>query len=153
MLALRPIVVTAVVILSVFGVPFQPITHGDQIASTGDVVLGVVGRQVAWLSLVAPRPQILTQLPSPAYATDVATLAGMPDAAIGVIEPYPGKADLGGDIVRLDLAAHTLAPIVMRASPGESLGSPAWMPDGAQLFFDRADLTGTPIQYPGQSYT
>ena len=138
-----------------FGIPFQPAIHGAQLASPSDsaaTVLGVVGRQVAWLNLVAPRPRILTQLQSPAYATDVATLAGMPDAAIAIVESYQGETGLGGDLVQLDLGAHTLAPLVTRASPNESLGSPAWMPDGSRLFFDRADVTGTPIQYRDQSY-
>lgn len=115
-------------------------------------VLGVVGRQVAWLNLIAPRPQLLTQLQAPAYTTDVAALAVLPDAAIAVIEGYPGQTILGGDLLWLDLTAHALAPLVLRATPEESLGSPAWMPDGSRLFFDRADLTGTPIQYPGQTY-
>jgi hypothetical protein len=34
-------------------------------------LLGIVGRQVGWLNLKAPRPQVLTTLDSPAFAMDV----------------------------------------------------------------------------------
>jgi hypothetical protein len=144
-----------VALLSALGIPLQPAAQGAQLVSSGDdvgAVLGVVGRQVAWLNLIAPRPQILTQLQAPAYTTDVAMLPDRPGAVVAVMQAFKAQTSLGGDLLRLDLAERTFSPLVLRVSDAESLGSPAWMPDGSQLFFDRADLTATPIQYAGQSY-
>jgi hypothetical protein len=46
-----------------------------------------VGRRVGWLSLLAPRRQVLTSLSDPEYGTDVAATLTTPYAALAVAGP------------------------------------------------------------------
>jgi hypothetical protein len=120
---------------------------------SGGALLAPVGRQVGWLSFDAPRARLLTGFVAPAYAADAVATAAGAQAAVTVVAPFGGAAgaDVGGDLVRLDLASGQTAPLVSRADPDESLGAPAWLADGGGLLFQREDLRRAPIAYPGMA--
>jgi hypothetical protein len=124
---------------------------GAQVVGPGDAaILAIVGRQVAWLNLEAPRPRNLTSVPAPAGATDVGAVPGLPRAVVSIAGPFPGGGMRGGDLQLLDLSTGALAPLAARTEPSESLVSPAWWPDGHDVLFQRADLLGQTVGGPGQ---
>jgi Tol biopolymer transport system component len=136
-------------VIAVVGLPIEPpASHADLDPAPGSI-LAPLARQAGWLNLDAPRPRSLTNLPAPAYVSDLDGLANV--AALAVQEPLAGGGDVGGDIVRLDLATGGLSSLAARASAAETLSAPVWRADGTALVFQREDLTGTPIAYPGQA--
>ena len=134
--------------LAVFGLPAQgPPVRADVDPAPGSI-LAPLARQAGWLNLEAPRPRTLTNVPAPAYVSDVDALASV--AALAIQEPL-GGADVGGDIFRLDLASGSLKSLAARDGVAETLSAPVWRADGTAVFFQREDLTGTPVAYPGQA--
>jgi hypothetical protein len=118
-------------------------THGSHAQMAGGRILAVIGRQVGFLNLEAPRPRILTALSPPSFAMDVTAVAGSNLAVISVAEPLDGQGGLGGDLLELELEAseqQAPVPLVSRTDSGEWLGAPAWLPDGSALLFQREDL-------------
>jgi hypothetical protein len=116
-------------------------------------LLAIVGRQAAWLNLVAPRPQLLTSLAAPSFVMDVGAAPGLPLAVLAVVQPLEAgnSTDIGGDLVSLDLAGQGgLGRLVSRTDSGEWLGAPAWLPDGSGIVFQREDLRAGPDPYAGQ---
>jgi Tol biopolymer transport system component len=111
-------------------------------------ILAPLARQAGWLNLDAPRPTSLTNLPAPDYVSDLAAVGNV--AALAVQEPL-ASGEIGGDILRLDLSSGALTPLVERGSAAETLGAPVWRADGSAVLFQREDLTGVPVAYPGQA--
>jgi Tol biopolymer transport system component len=135
--------------VAVVGLPVEPpASHADLDPAPGSI-LAPVGRQAGWLNLDAPRPRTLTNLPAPAYVSDLDALASV--AALAVQEPLDGGGEVGGDILRLDLAGGSLTRLAERGSAAETLSGPVWRADGTAVLFQREDLTGTPVAYPGQA--
>ena len=120
-------------------------------------ILAVVGRQVGWLNLEAPRPQVLTAFQAPSFAMDVAAIPASTLAAVAVAEPLAGQVEPGGDLLGLDLSSSNSSPppapvpLVLRADAGEWLGAPMWLPDGSALVFQREDLRAGSDLYAGQA--
>jgi hypothetical protein len=114
-------------------------------------ILAPAGRQLAWLDLCAPRPQLLTHFEQPAYVTDVVATPGAPLAAIGVSRPLGQGGAFGGDLLAIDLASAQLSTLVGRTDSNESLGAPAWWFDGSGLLFERQDRSVNATSYAGMS--
>jgi len=124
---------------------------GAQDAGLADAaILGVAGRQVAWLNLEAPRPKNLTNLPAPAGALDVGARPGLERAVISVAGPFPGGGQRGADLMLLDLTSGATSTLTTRLEARESLLSPTWWPDGNDVLFQRVDLLGQTVGAPGQ---
>lgn len=106
------------------------------------LILAPAGRQAAWLNFDAPRPHAITHLQYPASVTGVA-VAALPAsaAALQIDTPFGGYAQVGGDIVGLDVVSGLTFPIVSRTDANESLGAPAWLGAGAALLFERLLVT------------
>jgi Tol biopolymer transport system component len=133
------------------GLPLEaPVSRADLEPASGSI-LAPIGRQAGWLNLDAPRPQILTSFPAPDYVSDLTATSDGQTAALAVQEPLGGGGDLGGDILRLDLSTGSLSSLVERSSGNETLGAPVWRADGSGIVYQREDLRGTPISYPGQA--
>jgi dipeptidyl aminopeptidase/acylaminoacyl peptidase len=126
------------------GLPLAAPTAGAQSAS-GEL-LAVVGRQVARVNLTLSRPSVLTAVPLPANAVDVA-YAGGTTAAVAVTGPLDSGVH-AGELFSLDLASGALSPLVERATPTESLTAPAWWPDGSGVLFQREDVEGPLVPSP-----
>ena len=119
-------------------------------AATDARILGVFGRQVAWLNLEAPRHQPVTHLPSSANALELTAQPDGTRVVVAVGAPFAGGAGHGADLVYLDLASGEISPLLERADSRESLDSPTWWSDRATLLFERQDLSGQPVGAPGQ---
>jgi hypothetical protein len=115
----------------------QPIEHVQNAFAVepAGAVLAPMGRQVGWLSLTAPRRQVLTRLPDPAYVTNVAADLGLPFAVILVSSPFGHQGAAGDDLLRLDTASGSVSPFLERAHPQESITAPQWWPDGSGVLF------------------
>ena len=113
-------------------------------------LLAVVGRQIAWLNLEAPRHRVLSRLPSTANALEVAAQPDGSHLVASVGAPLPGGGAHGADLLNLDPATGETSLLLQRTDSRESLNSPAWWPDGATLLFEREDLSGQPVGAPGQ---
>jgi Tol biopolymer transport system component len=122
------------------------------------LVLAPVGRQAGWLSLVAPRPRLLTHLDAPDYVSDVSVAPDSSRAAVVVIRTPAVSSVAYGDLMVLDLASSTLSPLVGSPGPSESLGAPVWSADGSRLLYQREDVGvvgtsyagGATVQYPSR---
>jgi Tol biopolymer transport system component len=114
-------------------------------------ILAPAVRQLAWLDLDAPRPQLLTHFDEPAYVRDVAAIPGAPLAAVAVVRSTGDSGPSGSDLLGVDLASGQLANIVQRTDETESLGAPTWWFDGSSLLFQREDRSAPGISYPGGS--
>jgi hypothetical protein len=147
----RQIILSVAVLLgatSLVGVAEQGAAQ-SQPPSTG--LLAVVGRQVAWLNLEAPRHRPVSRFAATANALE---LTAQPDASHVVVSLGAAFAGAGGirgaDLVNLDASNGDTSPLVQRADGRESLNSPTWWPDRATLLFERQDLAGQTISPPGQ---
>ena len=118
--------------------------------TTDAAILGVAGRQVAWLNLEAPRDRPVSRLPTNANALEVTAQPDTSHAVIAVGAPYSGGGARGADLLNLDLVSGDTSPVLQRADARESLNSPTWWPDRATLLFERQDLSGQPVGAPGQ---
>jgi Tol biopolymer transport system component len=111
----------------------------------------VVGRQVAWLNLEAPRHRPVSRFPAASNALEVTAQPDRSHVVVAVGEAFPGAAGTrGADLFNLDLASGDMSPLLQRAEPTESLDSPAWWSDRATLLFERQDLSGQTVSPPGQ---
>ena len=139
------------VLLAPVGRPTAPATatSAGQVPE-GAAILAIVGRQVAWLNLEAPRHRAISRIQTPANALDVTALPDATGAVVAVSGPFPGGTVRGADLLRLDLDSGETQPLLQRAEPTESLHAPAWWPDRTTLLFERQDLAGQPIGPPGQ---
>jgi hypothetical protein len=137
-------------VFAVVGLPYPAEVRVDAQETTGQI-LAPVGRQAGWLNLDTRRPQLLTTLTSPAFVSDVGAVAGVRRAALAVMEPFGGSGDIGGDLLGLDLSSSELTMLVARADASESLGAPAWWPNGGGLVFQRQDFSVTGIVYAGSA--
>jgi hypothetical protein len=120
-----------------------------QAQSVSGRILAPANRQLAVLDLDAPRPRLLTQFEAPAYVTDVSVSPSGGLATLGIVRPFSGGREIGGDLVTVDLASSQLAAVVSRGDPTESLGAPAWWFDGSLVVFERQDRARPGISYPG----
>ena len=138
------------VLLAAFGIPFQRAAVGLVEAQvTSGQILAPVGRQVGWLNLEARRPRLLTTFEAPVFASDVSAIAGSSEAVIAVLAPFQAGSGVGGDLLALDLASSQVSKLVGRADAAESLGAPAWWPNGTGLLFQRQDFSVAGVVYPG----
>jgi hypothetical protein len=145
----RAAVLAAVAVAATIAlVPTSAEAGGAQSQTTG--ILAVVGRQVAWLNLEAPRHRVVSKFAPPANALEVTALADTSHAIVSVGAPFPGSATRGADLLDLDLQSGESSPLLLRAEARESFNSPAWWPDRATLLFERQDLNGQPVGAPGQ---
>ena len=119
-------------------------------ANTAGSILAVVGRQVAWLNLEAPRHRVISRIATPANALEVTVRRGGDGIVVSVGGPFSSGGPRGADLISLDAASGTTTPIVARTEARESLNSPTWWPDGETLVFERQDLSGQPVGAPGQ---
>src|SRR5205807_1881622 len=112
--------------------------------TAGGRVLAVVGRQVSYLNFEAPRPRALTTFSAPAFAMDIGAVPSAAMAVVSVAEPLggQGQANIGGDLLGLDLSAANAqpAPFLMRDDANEWLGAPVWLPDASAVLFQREDV-------------
>jgi len=114
-------------------------------------ILGVAGRQVAWLNLEAPRDKPVSRLPAAANALEVTAQPDTSHVVVSVGAAYAGGVGQhGADLLNLNVSSGDTTPLLQRAEPRESLDSPAWWPDRATLLFERQDLGGQPVSPPGQ---
>ncbi|MGI9149085.1 MAG: TolB family protein [Chloroflexota bacterium] len=121
-----------------------------QLQASDSRLLAVVGRQVAWLNLDAPRHTPVSRF---AATSNALSLTAQPDAShvvVAVGAAFTGGGPRGADLVNLDVNSGDSSPLFERADPHESLNSPAWWPDHATLLFERQDLAGRPVGAPGQ---
>jgi hypothetical protein len=130
--------------------PIEALRPITAVAASGQV-LAPVGRQVALLSVAAPRRQVLTSMDGPASVSDVAATDTSPYAALAVSAPFGKQGPAGADLVRIDTTSGALSPLLTRSNGQESLGSPAWWFDASGLLFERDDLTAALPGYPGES--
>jgi hypothetical protein len=119
-----------------------------QASSAG--LLAVVGRQVAWLNLEAPRHRPVSRFAATSNALEVAAQPDVSHAVVAVGAAFSGGGARGADLVNLDVNSGDVTPLLQRADPHESLDSPNWWPDRATLLFERQDLGGRPVGAPGQ---
>jgi len=144
-----------VLALLLWGTSLVPVSGGvsrPADAQTADGrILAPAGRQLAWLDLDAPRPQVLTHFVEPAYVTDVVATPGAPLAVLAVYRPLGEGGVFGSDLLAIDLASAQLSTLVTRTNSSESLSAPAWWFDGNGLLFERQDRSVTAIGYPGMS--
>jgi hypothetical protein len=137
-----------------FGTTLPLPSPGAPVQADQGRLLGIVGRQVGWLNLDAPRPQVLTSLDSPAFVMDVAAVPTSPRAVVAVVQRLGGEPGgaFGGDLLALDLNGQAgLSPFLMRVDGGEWLSAPAWLPDGSAVLFQREDVRAGPDLYAGQA--
>ena len=127
-------------------VPFAVLPTSAQTSSPPSAghVLAVIGRQIGFVDLAAPRPRMLTTFSAPSFAMDVAALSSTSLAVFSVSEPFggQGQSTLGGDLLRLDLSAPGSQPVpfLMRNDANEWLGAPTWLPDGSGVLFQRESV-------------
>ena len=139
--------VAAVVALGVLWLP--PLQTSAQQSANGRI-LAVVGRQVAWLNLEAPRHQPVSRLPSTSNALEVTAQPDTSHVVVAAGAPFAGGGARGADLLNLDVTTGDSTPLLQRGDARESLDSPAWWPDRATLLFERQDLGGQPVGAPGQ---
>jgi hypothetical protein len=114
-------------------------------------LLAVVGRQVAWLNLEAPRHRPVSHFPSASNALELTALPDQSHAVVAVGAAFAGAGgQRGADLFNVDLASGDASPLLQRAEPRESLDSPTWWADRATLLFERQDLGGQTVSPPGQ---
>jgi WD40-like Beta Propeller Repeat len=113
-------------------------------------MLAVVGRQVAWLNLEAPRHQPVSRFPATANALELTAQPDVSHVVVSVGSAFPGGGARGADLMSLEVTSGETAPLLQRSDPHESLNSPAWWPDRATLLFERQDLSGQTVSPPGQ---
>jgi hypothetical protein len=120
----------------------------SQVSNPG--ILAVVGRQVAWLNVEAPRHRPISRF---APTSNALELTAQPDGSHVVVSvggPFSGGGQRGADLLNLDPTTGDESLLLPRSDPRESLNSPAWWADGATLLFERQDLGGLPVGAPGQ---
>ena len=135
-------------VLSPFKLPVGG-ARADVVPGPGSI-LAPVSRQAGWLNLEAPRPRPITNLPPPAYVTDLSVPPSGLSAALAVQQPLNGRGELGGDLLRLDLSTGALSSLLPRGGADESLGAPVWRFDGSAVLYQREDVRGPATAYPGQ---
>jgi len=113
-------------------------------------LLAVVGRQVAWLNLEAPRHRPVSHFAATANALEVTAQPDVSHVVVAVGAAFSGGGARGADLVNLDVNSGDSSPLLERVDPHESLDSPDWWPDRATLLFERQDLGGRPVGAPGQ---
>src|SRR5207249_155970 len=85
-------------------------------------ILAPAARQLAWVDLDAPRPQLLTHFDQPAYVSDVAASPAAPLAAIVVVRSLGDSGPSGSDLLAVDPSSGQVTNLVQRNGPTESLG-------------------------------
>jgi hypothetical protein len=118
--------------------------------SPAPAILGVVGRQVVWLNLEAPRHRVLSKLAASSNALEVTAQPDSSHVVASVGAPFASGGARGADLVSLDPGTGEAALLLQRQDARESLNSPAWWPDHATLLFERQDLAGQTVGAPGQ---
>jgi Tol biopolymer transport system component len=113
-------------------------------------ILAVVGRQVAWLNLEAPRHRPVSRFAATSNALELTAQSDASHVVVSVGAPFPGGGPRGADLLNLDPTTGDMSPLLQRSDAHESLNSPAWWPDGVTLLFERQDLSGRPVGAPGQ---
>jgi hypothetical protein len=113
-------------------------------------LLAVVGRQVAWLNLEAPRHRPVSRFAATVNALEVTAQPDVSHVVVSVGAAFPGGGARGADLINLDINTGDMSPLLQRTDPHESLNSPGWWPDRATLLFERQDLSGQTVSPPGQ---
>jgi WD40-like Beta Propeller Repeat len=127
-----------------------PSFSAAQSVPAGGGILAVVGRQVAWLNLEAPRHRPVSRLPATSNALEVTAQPDTSHLVIAAGSPFPSGGVRGADLLNVDGSSGDTSPLLQRAEARESLDSPTWWPDRATLLFERQDLAGQPVGAPGQ---
>jgi hypothetical protein len=124
--------------VALLSAPVQSAPRDIEIAGS---ILAVIGRQVGFLNLDAPRPTVLTNFPAPAFALDVAAPPRSTSAVVALFAPYGGGSSADtAELLNLDLNSGATSPLLGRSDGGESLTSPAWLPNGSALLYQRQRL-------------
>jgi hypothetical protein len=114
-------------------------------------LLAVVGRQVAWLNLEAPRHRPVSRFPAASNALEVTAQPDQTHVVVAVGEAFAGAGGTrGADLFNVDPVSGDMSPLLQREVATESLDSPAWWSDRATLLFERQDLSGQTVSPPGQ---
>src|SRR5207253_10045823 len=113
-------------------------------------ILAVVGRQVAWLNLEAPRHRPVSRFVPTSNALELTAQSDASHVVVSVGAPFPAGGQRGADLLNLNLDTGDSTPLLERSDARESLNSPTWWPDRATLIFERQDLGGQPVGAPGQ---
>ena len=135
--------------LGLIGVPNVGTAQTDGPAPQANI-LAVVGRQVAWLNLEAPRHRPVSHLAATSNALELTAQADSSHVVIAAGAPFSGGGSRGAELLNLDTASGDTSVLLPRAEASESLNSPTWWPDNATLLFERQDLAGQTVGAPGQ---
>jgi Tol biopolymer transport system component len=137
-----------VLVLALLGLPDTGAAQSEPSASSG--LLAIVGRQVVWLNLEAPRHRPVSRFPSTANALELTAQTDQSHVVVSVGGSFPGGGARGADLFNLDLTSGDMSLLLQRSDARESLNSPNWWPDRGTLLFERQDLAGQPVGAPGQ---
>jgi len=140
----------AVAIAAATSVGALPSFGAAQSVGVSGGILAIVGRQVAWLNLEAPRHRPVSRLPATSNALEVTAQPDTSHVVVAVGGPFAGSGARGADLLNLDVATGDTSPLLERAEARESFDSPTWWTDRATLLFERQDLSGQPVGAPGQ---
>src|SRR5207237_9048121 len=77
--------------------------HDVQVQQAQTGILAVVGRQVAWLNLEAPRHRQISRIATPANALDVTAQLDGTHVVVAVGGPFPGAGTRGAHLSAADL--------------------------------------------------
>jgi len=151
-MAARALMVTALAaVLCLVDVAPPPAASQSAIEPAPGRILAPVARQIGWLSLDAPRPQLLTRFVAPSYVADLSAAPSGRAVVVSAQSFDPSGTSIGGDLLALDLESNTTTPLLERRDATESLGAPTWLPDGSRVVYQRDDLSATPTAYAGQA--
>jgi hypothetical protein len=107
-----------VLLVALFGLPMLG-AGAPRDVEIGGSLLAVIGRQVGWLNLDAPRPRVLTAFPSPTFALDVAAAPRATAAVVAVFAPYgTGTSADTAELLNLDLASGNTSYLLGRSDAG-----------------------------------
>ena len=140
----------AVAFAAAMSVGVLPSFGAAQSVAVSGGILAVVGRQVAWLNLEAPRHRPVSRLPATSNALEVTAQPDSSHVVVAAGGPFAGGGTRGADLLNLDVTTGDTSPLLQRAEARESLDSPTWWTDRATLLFERQDLAGQPVGAPGQ---
>ena len=114
---------------------------------TPDAQVGVGGRlllpHASSLSLLELPGRAVRPVPIQPAQGVVTGVAMSPDGALLAVTRFwrPPDQQVGGQDILLVRPDGGVAQVIPRSQPGESLGSPSWLPDGS-LVFERQSVTG-----------
>src|SRR5207237_1380943 len=97
------------------------VPHHNRITPTaGQTTMAVVGRQVAWLNLEAPRHRPISKLPPTSNALEVTAQPDSSHVVVAAGAPFATGGSRGADLLYLDVSSGDATPLLTRAEARES---------------------------------